>query len=106
MANKHNGEVSLLVGEKAFTLKLTHNKAAEAEPFMGKPIFEIDHSGIAEIRALLFVMTRGQHGVNGIDDAGDLLEDDPIACMSAVNKALDAFFQKYAESQQAAAAAA
>jgi hypothetical protein len=106
MANKHNGEVRLTVDGLAYKLKLTHNKAAEAEPYMGKTIFDIDNGGIAEVRALLFVMAQGQHEVNSIDDAGGLLDEDPVACTRAVNEALSAFILKYVESQEAAAAGA
>lgn len=94
MANEHAGEVALKIGEKHFTLKLTHNKVAEAEPFMNTSIFDALGGGIGYIRALLYVMTKDQ-GIGSIDAAGDLLDVDPSACMDAVNKATSLFFQKY-----------
>ncbi len=104
MANKHNGEVRLTVDGLTYKLKLTHNKAAEAGPYMGKSIFDIDNGGIAEVRALLFVMANGQGEISSIDDAGNLLDTAPVDCTVAVNEALTAFIQKYVESQQAVAA--
>lgn len=95
MANKHNGEVSLLVGDKAFTLKLTSNKAAEAEQYMnGSSIFEFK-GGLNSVRALLFVMAKGSNDVSTVEDAGDLIDEDPLAVTKAVNEASALFFQKY-----------
>lgn len=100
MANKHNGEVPLVVGDKAFTLKLTHNKAAEAEFYLGTSIFKVVGGGVKFIRALLFVMTHGEHGVETIEDAGDLLEEDPVAITKAVSEASTFFFQKYSKKKK------
>lgn len=95
MANKHNGEVALSVGKKAFTLKLTTNKAAVAEQYMsGTSIFDFE-GGLNSIRAILFAMTKGQHGIESIDDAGDLIDEDPLEVTKQVNEATALFFQKY-----------
>ena len=97
MANKHSGEVALLVGEKAFTLKLTTNKAAESEQYMnGRSVFDFE-GGLNSIRALLFVMVKGQNNVNSIDNAGDLIDEDPLSVTKAVNEATALFFQKYSK---------
>jgi len=100
MANQHNGEVELSVGGKTFNLKLNHNKVAEAEPHMQHSIFQVERGGIAEMRALLFVMTKGANGINTIDEAGTLLDEDPSACMEAVNEAVNLFFQRYGKPQK------
>ena len=97
MANKHNGEVSLVIGSKTYVLKLTHNKAANAEPYLGTSIFNVVGKGVSFIRALLYVMTVGQHGIETIDDAGDLLDDDPVAITRAVSEATSFFFQMYSK---------
>lgn len=95
MANPHKGEVEFRVGEKVFNLKLTHNSAAVAEEYMpDRTIFDIQGGGVLYVRALLFAMTKGQHGINTIDDAGDLLDDMPAEVTRAVNRAATLFFQK------------
>lgn len=97
MANKHNGEVSLTVDGKTFTLKLTHNRAANAEPLLGTSIFNVVGKGVSFIRALFYVMAVGQEGIETIDDAGDLLDKDPVAITAAVSEATSFFFQKYSQ---------
>ena len=93
MANELNGEVALVVGEKEFTLKLTMNKAAEAEQYMSGSLFTYN-PGLRSARALLFVMVKGKHGINTIEDAGDLLEEDYPTVTNATTNAVTLFFQK------------
>lgn len=96
MANPEKGEVEFRVGEKQFKIKLTTNGAAEASPYMnGKAIFDVNLQDMMCLRALLFVMSRGQNGIQTIDDAGDLIDSDPITCTKAVNEAAALFFQKW-----------
>ena len=94
MANKHNGEVGLIVGSKKFTLKLTSNKAAEAEMYGIGNFFTDLQLSFGAIRALLFVMVKGDSGINSIDDAGDLMDEDLSAVTDAVAEAIGLFTQK------------
>lgn len=95
MANKHNGEVALDVDGKTFTMRLTTNKATVAESHMGgASIFDFE-GGLTSIRAILFAMTEGQHGIKSIADAGDLIDEDPLEVTKRVNEATALFFQKY-----------
>lgn len=106
MANKERGEVRLTVDGKSYTLKLGTNEAAEASPYMnGKSIFEVDLQDMACFRALLFVMVKGQNGISTIEDAGNLIDEDPTACAKAVNEAASLFFQRWMQNQQAVPAA-
>lgn len=94
MANQHKGEIPLLIGDHQFSLKLTSNLAAEAEEFMDGSIFEYDGS-LKTNRALFYVMVKGNAGISTIEEAGDLMDEDPAAVIGAVGEAITVFFQKF-----------
>ncbi len=105
MANKEKGEVAFKVGEKRFTIKLGSNEVAEATPHLGgRVIFEADLRDMMVFRALLFVMCKGQNGVDAIEDAGNLIDEDPIGCANAVQEALSLFFQRWIQIEKQKAA--
>lgn len=96
MANKEKGEIEFRVGEKRFVARIGSNEASNATPHMGgKIIFEANLQDVMCLRALLFVAVKGQNGVNTIEDAGNLLDEDPVACFKAIDEALGFFFQKW-----------
>lgn len=98
MANKQKGEVDFSVGTKRFSIKLSANAAASAAPYMnGASIFEAQVRNMDHLRALLFATCKGQNGINTIDDAGDLIDEDPIPCAKAIDEALSLFFQRWAQ---------
>lgn len=105
MANPERGEVEFRVGEKRFTIRMTTNAVATATPYMGgKSIFDIDLSNLQYVRAVFFAMCKGQNGVDTLEDAGDLIDEDPITCQKAVNEACSLFFQRWIKSQEKKAA--
>ena len=93
MPNKHKGEVSLVIDELEYTLRLTFSKVAELEA-MGINLFDAESlSGIGVQLKLFYVLTKGQHGVETEQDADELLMQDYTACSSASSEALTLFFQ-------------
>ena len=103
MPNKHKGEVSLVVDEKEYILRLTFSKVAELEA-MGVNLFDAESlSGIGVQLKLFYVLTKGQHGVGTEQDADELLMQDYPACSSASSEALTLFFQMLTAKEKAKA---
>ena len=93
MPNKHKGEVSLIINEIEYTLRLTFSKVAELEA-MGVNLFDAESlSGIGVQLKLFYVLARGQHGIETEEDADELMMQDYPACSSASSEALTLFFQ-------------
>lgn len=105
MANKQAGEVSLTVSGKTFTLKATHNSMANYEELTGRSVFDLKGGGVRTVRALLFSMAHGQHGMESLQDAGDLIDADPVEVTRAVNEATALFFRQYHRDKPAPATA-
>lgn len=103
MANSKAGEVALEVDGKAFLLKATHNSMATAEDMLGRSIFDVNGGGVRFVRALLLSMIAGQHDVHTLDQAGALIDADPLGVTKAVNEATSLFFRLYQPKEAAAA---
>jgi len=95
-ANPQAGEVALSIDGKDYILRMSMNRAAIAEGFLGKSIWSIDGGGVAYIRALFFSMVHDQ-GVESIDAAGDLLNSSFKYLADAVMRAFTLFFQMLGE---------
>jgi hypothetical protein len=105
MANPNKGEVEFRIGEKRFVARIGSNEASSATPHMGgKVIFDANLRDIMCLRALLFVAVRGQNGVDTIEDAGNLLDEDPITCFKAIDEAMGFFFQRWIKPEKQKAA--
>ena len=74
MANKHRGEVSLLVGEDEYTLRLTINKAIELES-MGYDLIAGLPGTFTAMRDLFFVCMKGQHGLSTVEEVGEIMQE-------------------------------
>ena len=99
MPNKHKGEVSLTVDGNEYVLRLTFSKVAALEA-VGINLFDTESlSGLTVQLNLFFVLVKGQHGVESIDDADELLMEDYEACSAASTEALTLFFQKLSKAE-------
>lgn len=96
MANKHRGEVSVML-DKERTLRLTINSAADLEERLGFPVTKIDENtmGIKVIRAIVWASLLHENKKLTLEEAGDLIEQGDFNLIS--KKAMEAFnlvFQK------------
>lgn len=105
MANKHAGEVALTVDGKTYVLRATHNSMANYEDLTGRSVFDLKGGGVRTVRALLFSMAEGQHGMETLQDAGALIDADPLEVTRAVNEATALFFRQYRQDKQTPATA-
>lgn len=96
MANKHKGEVSLQVGDREFNLRLTFLSLSELEDLGIHLLRGVDDSvGEASlIMKALFVMARGQDGVQSMQDVDELMMSNYVKCSEAVSEAITLFFQQ------------
>ena len=101
MPNKHKGEVALTVDGKEYVLRLTFSKVAALEA-VGINLFDTESlSGLTVQLNLFFVLVKGQHGVESIDDADELMLLDYPACSEAITHAVTLFFQIVNGNQEA-----
>lgn len=83
MANRFRGEVSISVEGRSFTLRMDFNAMAEFEDATGRAaldVFQEAEKGTARmstIRAIVFAALTRHHPDATVQDAGDILSEDP-----------------------------
>ncbi len=93
MPNEYTGEVSLTVNGKEYVLRLTFSKVAALEA-VGINLFDTESlSGLTVQLNLFFVLVKGLHGVESLEDADELMMQDYPACSEAITQAVTLFFQ-------------
>ena len=98
--NKHRGEFDLTVGDDTYTLRMTFSKVAELED-MGVNVLDTEtlNSGGVQLK-MFFVLTKGQHGLETIEDADELLMTDYGLCSKVMQDALVFFIQLLTENRE------
>ena len=100
MPNKHKGEVGLTLDGKDYVFKLTFNKLVELED-LGIDMLKGFESSAANIRVLFHVLASGQHGVESLEDAGDLIDEIGFTeASNLVGEVIAAFFQSSEEKKE------
>ena len=96
MANKHNGEVAVEIDGKEYKLKLLAEHFATAEGLLGVDSLIGRALGFRSIQALFYLGCEGQHQVT-IRKVADMMNTHMQAISSAVNEAVDFFYQNQIE---------
>lgn len=100
MPNKHKGEVGLTLDGKEYVLRMTILKYSilkdEGIDMLKDGILEHLNTQLP----LFFAMVKGQHGIESIEDADELMTDNYQQCKSAAAEAVTLFFQKLSPEAQ------
>lgn len=96
MINPEKAQIEFKVGEKKFSVTLNSKTAISAQREMpGKTIFDFNLHDVEYVIAILFALCKGQNGVDSIDDACSLFDEDPVTCQKSVDEVSTLFFQKW-----------
>jgi hypothetical protein len=114
MANRERGEMTLVVGEQRYRLKLTTNAIAEVEDLTGGKTFGqaveegLARGSIKSLRILLWAMLREYHGDLATDDPKSLRQVgnlvDRAGGIDGLWQQVQAFLAANAEPEEAAKA--
>lgn len=106
MANADKGEVTLSLGGKSYTLRLSTNAMATAEGLLDKEIGEIvamlARGRLSALRVLLWAALIEKHPRLSLIDAGEMIDADREGVGDALGKALAAAFPEAKENPQPA----